>query len=255
MNQTQRLSEIIEILGAQKTCQISDLAQKFDVSEETIRRDIRVLEGKNLVYKVHGGVKLPENVFESPYIIRLNENSEAKRKVADHAAKLVKDGMSVLIDSGTTSFWLARALSHVKNMTIITNALEVARELKWRNNNRIFFAGGEINSDYCSSFGMETIDFMRKFTPEIAFLSIGAIDLKNGLMDYYLPEADLKRAIVPLARQTVILADQTKFKRPGLIHVLAFDQINRIVTDKWPEGEDLAAFQAKYETLTIDIAH
>ncbi|MFN3228751.1 MAG: DeoR/GlpR family DNA-binding transcription regulator [Asticcacaulis sp.] len=237
MNQSSRHAEILDILEVQQSCSIAELAQRFDVSEETIRRDIRQLETAGRVYKVHGGVRLPNNVFEAPYRIRTNDNAALKRIIGLSAAEMVQDGMTLLIDSGTTCFWLSKALTRARNLSIVTNAIEVAREMVGRNNARIYFAGGEVSPDYCSSFGPETQAFMKMFTPEIAFLSIGAIDTERGLLDYHLAEADLKRAVAPLAKKVVLLADHTKFNRQGLIRALDFNQIHVLVTDREPGPE------------------
>lgn len=237
MNQSNRLHELLALLEENASCSIADLAQRFEVSEETIRRDVRQLENTGRVRKVHGGVRLPDNVFEAAYHQRINENAALKRAIGIKAAEMVKDGMTLLIDSGSSAYWVAKALTKARNLTIITNAIEVARELTGRNNARVYFAGGEIHENYCSSFGPEAQNFMRQFTPEIAFFSMGAIEAKRGLLDYFLPEAELKRAIAPLARKIVVLVDSTKFERQGLIRTLDFKDIQVLVTDAEPGAE------------------
>jgi DeoR family transcriptional regulator, glycerol-3-phosphate regulon repressor len=236
MNQSARLHEILELLEVNSSCSITELALRFAVSEETIRRDVRALENSGRVRKVHGGVRLPDNVFEAAYHQRINENGALKRIIGLKAAELVKDGMTLLIDSGSSTYWLAKALK-ARNLTIITNAIEVAREMTGRNNARVYFAGGEIFDNYCSCFGAETQTFMQRFTPEIAFFSIGAIESQRGLLDYFLPEAELKRAIAPLARKVVVLVDSTKFERHGLIRTLDFKDIHVLITDADPGAE------------------
>jgi len=237
MIQSNRLHEILELLEANSSCSISDLAQRFEVSEETIRRDVRQLQNTGRVRKVHGGVRLPDNVFEAAYHQRINENAALKRAIGLKAAEMVEDGMTLLIDSGSSAYWVAKVLTKPRNLTIITNAVEVARELTGRNNAKVYFAGGEIYENYCSCFGPETQNFMRQFTPEIAFFSIGALEAKRGLLDYFLPEAELKRAIAPLARKIVVLVDSTKFERHGLIRTLDFKDVHVLITDADPGAE------------------
>lgn len=251
MHQLNRLQEILELLDSNTSCTIVELAQRFDVSEETIRRDVRQLENTGRVRKVHGGVRLPDNVFEAAYHQRINEHAAQKRVVGQKAAELVRDGMTLFIDSGSTTYWLAKALTKVRDLTIITNAFEVARELCGRNNARIFFAGGEINDNYYSCFGLETLNFVKHFAPEVAFLSIGALEAKRGLLDYLLGEAELKRAIAPLSHKVVILADSSKFERHGLIRTLDFKDIDTLVTDTDP-GPELRAVLEGVEILISD---
>jgi DeoR family glycerol-3-phosphate regulon repressor len=238
MLQETRQAEILNLLQVHRSRQISDLARHFDVSEETVRRDVRQLEDEGHAHRVRGGVTLKETAFEAPYMVRRNQNAPQKRAIALKAATMVEDGMTVLIDSGSTAYWLSRSLAKRRNLTVITNALEVAREMAGKNNCRVFFGGGEINHDYQSCFGQETENFMSAFTPEIAFFSISAVDSKRGLLDFHYPEATLKAKLAPLASKVVVLADSTKFERQGLVKTLDFDQIDAFVTDADP-GPDL----------------
>lgn len=234
MNQSNRLQEILKLLDANASCSIAELAVRFNVSEETVRRDVRQLESTGRVCKVHGGVRLPDNVFEAAYHQRINENASEKRLIAARAAEMVEDGMTLLMDSGTTTCWLARALNKVRDLTIITNSFEVVREMSGRNNTRIFFAGGEANADYCGTFGQEAQAFLQRFTPEITFFSIGAIEASRGLLDFLLEEAEMKRAIAPLSRRVVVMADSTKFERHGLIRALDFKDIHVLISNQEP---------------------
>jgi len=248
MLQETRQAEILNLLHIHRSRQISDLAQHFDVSEETVRRDVRQLEAEGHARRVRGGVKLTETAFEPPYMVRRNQNAQQKRAIALKAAALVTDGMTVLIDSGSTAYWLSKGLAKRRNLTVITNALEVAREMAGRNNCRIFFAGGEINHDYQSCFGQETERFMAGFTPEIAFFSISAVDSRRGLLDFHYPEAMLKARLAPLAAKVVVLADASKFERQGIVKALDFNQVHAFVTDAEP-GDALRRALADAEVL------
>lgn len=248
MLQETRQAEILNLLHLHRSRQISDLAQHFDVSEETVRRDVRQLEAEGHAHRVRGGVKLKETAFEPPYLIRRNQNAQPKRAIALKAAALVEDGMTVLIDSGSTAWWLSRCLAKRRNLTVITNALEVAREMAGKNNCRIFFAGGEIDYDYQSCFGRETEAFMSGFTPEIAFFSISAVDSRRGLLDFHYPEATLKAKLAPLASKVVVLADSSKFERQGIVKALDFNQVDVFVTDAAP-GAGLRQALSEAEVL------
>ncbi|MCA1934972.1 DeoR/GlpR family DNA-binding transcription regulator [Asticcacaulis sp.] len=241
MLQDTRQSEIYNLLQVHRTCTITDLAQRFDVSDETIRRDIRQLEEEGFAFRVRGGVTLKETAAEAPYLVRRNQNAEKKQAIALKAAALVEDNMTILIDAGSTSYWLSRALIKQRNLTVITNALDVAREMTGRNGCKVFFAGGEMDYDYQSCFGSETEAFMGRFTPEIAFFAIGAVDSRRGLLDFHYPEASLKAAIWSRASRVVALADSTKFERQGIIKALDFKQIDIFVTDQTPPPQLVAA--------------
>ncbi|WAC49826.1 DeoR/GlpR family DNA-binding transcription regulator [Asticcacaulis sp. SL142] len=243
MLQDTRQYAIYNLLQLHRSCTITDLAQRFDVSDETIRRDIRQLEEEGFAFRVRGGVTLKETATEAPYLIRRNQNAEKKQAIALKAAALVEDGMTILIDCGSTSYWLSKALSKQRNLTVVTNALEVAREMTGKNNCKVFFGGGEIDYDYQSCFGRDTEAFMSQFTPEIAFFSIGAVDSRRGLLDFHYPEATLKAKLGPLASRVVVLADSTKFERRGIVKALDFKQIDIFITETSPPSQLFEALQ------------
>ncbi|WP_374569799.1 DeoR/GlpR family DNA-binding transcription regulator [Phenylobacterium sp.] len=244
MTQLDRLAEILDLLQSRGACAIGELALKFGVSEETIRRDVRRLEASGRAYKVHGGVRLPDNLFEAPYQIRMNENAEAKRRVAAQAVRLVEDGMTVMMDSGSTTFWTAKALVRPRNLTIVTNSLEVAREVLGRDNNRLFFAGGEVNVDHRAAFGADAVAFAGRFVPDIAYLSIGAIDAERGFLDFHVDEAQFKRSLLADARRVAVVADHSKFGRVGAVHTASFAQVDDLIVDEEPPADIRAAAEA-----------
>jgi DeoR family glycerol-3-phosphate regulon repressor len=234
VTQSDRIKKLVALLEERGSCAIGDLALHFGVSEETIRRDVRQLEEAGRAFKVHGGVRLPDNQLEAPYRLRMREQSEAKRAIARRAARLVKDGMTVLIDSGTTSFQVARELAPLRRLTIITNNLAVASELLGRNDHRIFLAGGGVNIDYRATFDAEAIAYTRRFAPDVAFLSMGAIEAERAFLDFEPEEANYKRAVLDRARRVVVVADAVKFTRTGSVHVADFGEVHDIVTDAPP---------------------
>ena len=240
-----RQSSLLSFLEENRSASITELANLFNVSEETIRRDVRQLEAEGHVQKHHGGVRLPDNIFEAPYQLRMGEESSAKKIIGSQAAELVEDGMTILIDSGTTSCWVAKHLTRQRNLSIITNAIEVAREMVGKNNNRVYLASGEVSADYRSTFGPSAIEYAKQFQPELAFFSIGAIDAERGLLDYHMPEAEFKRAIMPFAQKNVIVADQSKFNRKGLIVTASLDLGDVFVFDALPDSTLQKALEEK----------
>lgn len=247
MTQSERIASLVTLLEARGSCSIAMLADHFAVSDETIRRDIRQLETAGRAYKVHGGVKLPDNRLEAPYQLRMQAQSDAKQVAARRAAALIEDGMTVLIDSGTTSCWVARALADRQRLTIVTNNLEVAGEMLGRNGIRVFLAGGAVNVDYRATFDAEAIRYSRQFSPDATILSMGAIDAKRGFMDFEPDEAAYKRALLDDARRIIVVADAQKFDRAGTVHVADFAQVHDLVTDI-PAPPAIAAAAARAGT-------
>jgi DeoR family glycerol-3-phosphate regulon repressor len=232
--QADRIAAILSALEEHGSCSIGSLAERFDVSEETIRRDVRQLEVNGHVIKVHGGVTLPARRLEAPYRRRLREQLDAKRAIARLAAGFVEDGATVFIDSGTTSYWVAQELGHLRNLTLVTNNLEVAAEALGQADHRVFLAGGAMNVDYRSAFDADAIAYVRRFVPDVAVLSMGAIEGKRGFLDFDPDEAAFKRAVMDRARRAVVVADHGKFAQQGTVHVADFAQIHDLVTEQDP---------------------
>ncbi len=233
VNQNERQSTMLGLLDERPHWSVAELAARFDVSDETIRRDVRHLEGLGRVQKTHGGVSLPNHLVEPPYRIRLRQQAEAKQRIAQMAAEFVEPGMTVLLDSGTSAFWVARALHDVRDLSIVTNNIGIAHEVSGRPGQRLFLAGGRIDPIYNAAFGAEAIDYCRGFVPDISFYSMGAIDAR-GFLDFDPDEAAFKRALVGRARRLVVLADSTKFHQAAALHVADFDEVGDLVTEARP---------------------
>ncbi|MBJ7319202.1 MAG: DeoR/GlpR transcriptional regulator [Brevundimonas sp.] len=253
MNQTARLDAILSALSDQGSCTIADLAAAFAVSEETVRRDIRRLEQDGAVRKVHGGVRLRDRRAEAPWRQRLNVNAEAKKQIAACAADLIEPGMTLLLDSSTTAFWMAREIASVTNLTVITNSLETAGELSATSDARLFLAGGAVNTTYRAAFGAEAAAYANRFVPDLAIFSIVAIDAARGFLDHEPEEAEYARAVLPNARKTICLADASKFEASGRIIAAEWSQVDLIVTDRTPSPDiATAARESRTDILVAD---
>ena len=242
-SQSARLTTLLELLEQRDRWSIGELAERFDVSEETIRRDVRQLEQAGRVQKIHGGVCLPGGVLEPPYRQRLRDQAEAKQRIAERALALVQPGMTLLLDSGTTTLWFARALGHVRDLTVITNSVEVAAQVLGHPGQRLYMAGGMVDPDYRASFGSEAIDYCRQFAPDLTILSMGAVDPARGFLDFDAGEAAFKRSLLAQARRVAVLCDATKFDQSGFVQVAQFGDVDDLVTDQ-PPPEEIAAAAA-----------
>jgi DeoR family glycerol-3-phosphate regulon repressor len=249
--QSARLAKLLSLLEERPIWSVAELAVRFDVSDETVRRDVRQLEKLGRAQKTHGGVSVPSNLIEAPYRVRLRESAEAKQRIGRRAAGFVSAGMTLLLDSGTTSFWMARALAGVRNLTIITNSMEIAAEVLGRPGYRLLLAGGVINSDYRAAFGAEPAAFCRRFVPDLTVLSMGAVDAVRGFLDYDADEAAFKRSLVERAQRVMVLADRTKFDKPGFIQVAEYGEVHDLVTDRAPPAATAAAAMAAGTSLYL----
>ncbi|MEX2648385.1 MAG: DeoR/GlpR family DNA-binding transcription regulator [Alphaproteobacteria bacterium] len=253
MRQSVRQSAILEAVTRFGTCSVSKLAADLDVSDETIRRDIKSLAEGGRVVKVHGGVSLPDLLRESALEQRLRENADAKKAIARLAAREVGNGSSVMLDTGSTTAFVAYALREQRDLTVVTNSIDIARALATRNGNRVYMAGGELRADDGAALGPSAAAFIEQFRVRTAILSIGAIDEHDGLMNYDLAEAAFSRVVAGRADRTIVVADHSKFGRRASVKVLPWDAINVLITDtplREPFASQLA--EANVEVLIAD---
>lgn len=250
MPPSKRQREILRLLEREGTVALSDLARKLNVSLETIRRDIKPLAGSGSLVKMHGAVSLLSTVGEAPFERRMRENSEAKRAIAAAVAATIRDGDSIMMDTGTTTSFLARELLSHRRLTVVTNSSDIARTLATLNDNKVYMAGGELRSDNGAAFGSTAIDFVSRFSVTHAIISTGAVNAE-GMMDYDLEEAEFARTVLMRGRRTLVVTDHSKFGREGLVRVSGFDAITELATDRPPPGDIAEAIEAAGARLVV----
>ena len=148
-----RQSAILKAVTEQGSCRVAALAAALGVSGETIRRDVAEMARDGLVRKVHGGVGLPDPLRESGFRHRLRQNADAKRRIAQAAAREIRDGDAIMMDTGSTTAFVAEALHDHRGLTVMTNSVDIAHGLATRNGNRVFMAGGELRADDGAALG------------------------------------------------------------------------------------------------------
>ena len=247
---SKRHGDILKLLEIDGSMAVSDLAERLGVSLETIRRDIKPLAESGAVLRMHGAVALPSALGEAPFEKRMREMSAAKKKIAECVARTITDGESLMLDTGTTTSFLARELLGHRRLTVITNSSDIARVLASVNGNRVYMAGGEIRPDSGAVFGMSAIEFIARFSVDHAIISAGAVD-PSGILDYALDEAEFARTVLSRGRRKLVVTDSSKFTRAGLIQVCAFGDISELVTDAAPPSEIAEAVRAADARLTI----
>ncbi len=234
MHPTERQTKILKTVMERGQCGIGDLANALTVSRETIRRDVKPLADEGLVVKVHGAIMVPERLREPPFERRMRANMDGKMRIAERCAAMVRDGESLMLDTGSTTCYVARALVRHRNLTVVTNSAEIAGLLATRNGNRLYMAGGELRGDDGAALGAPAIHFIEQFQVQHAVLSIGAIDKDDGLMDAHLAEAEYSRTVIRQARHRIVVSDHTKFGARGFVKVCGFDEIDTLITDSEP---------------------
>jgi DeoR family transcriptional regulator, glycerol-3-phosphate regulon repressor len=248
---SKRHADILRILREEGTVTVSSLASRLDVSLETIRRDVQPLAIQGLLVKMHGAVSLPDLHGEEPFDRRMREMADEKRAIAQRISQLIADGDSLIMDTGTTTSFIARALLDKRDLTVVTNSADIARTLATVNGNTVFMAGGQLRGDNGAAFGSAAIEFIRNFKVDHAIITIGGIDPDTGLSDYDLAEAEFAREVLRRGSSRVVVTDHTKFMRSALVKVCDLTEIDMIVTDKAPPEELAQAFEAANVTVVL----
>lgn len=250
MNPSPRHAQILGLLKEEGTIGISDLAVRLDVSLETVRRDIKPLAERGEIIRMHGSIGLPSVVGEAPFERRMRENRQAKEAIARLAASTIRDGESVMLDTGTTTSFLARALFGHRRLIVVTNSSDIARTLATVNGNKVYMAGGELRSDSGAALGFSAIEFVNRFSVDHAIISAGAINPDTGVMDYELEEAQFGLAVLRRGRRRLVVTDASKFGQKGLVQVCPFAEIHELMVDREPPQDIRAALDGAEVKVT-----
>ena len=232
---SKRHGEILKLLELQGSASIAAMARQLGVSTETIRRDVRPLVESGSVVRIHGAVGLAGQLGEAPFERRMRENAAAKKAIARHVAATIRDGDSIMLDTGTTTSFVARALIGHRRLTVVTNSSDIARTLATVNGNRVYMAGGELRSDSGAAFGSSAVDFASRFLVQHAIISAGAID-QTGIMDFDLHEAEFARMVLSRGQRRVVVSDASKFGCRGFVQVCELAAFTELITDLPPSG-------------------
>jgi DeoR family transcriptional regulator of aga operon len=240
----ERRRHILEILNRDGRVLVVDLARQFRTSQVTIRKDLDALEANGRIQRSHGGA-LPsrESALEDPSL-REKEKLHRKEKlqIAEAAVQMVREGQVVILDSGTTTTAIARALRKFKNLTIITNAVNIAAELSGSSLD-VILTGGTLRKNSFSLVGPIAEETLHRLNADILFLGVDGFDVQHGLTTPNLLEAKVNRAMMDVSRVVVAVCDSSKFGRRTLSSIAPPSDVHYLITDKGIPKQDLAAMK------------
>lgn len=245
----------LELLSALRnlggSARSSELAKHMNVSEETIRRGIKSLSKAGALERVHGGAYLIGGVGDPSYFQRMGLFQQEKRRIAKHVAKQVRGNMTVFLDVGSTTAFVAERLRKLSGLTIVTNSMGIAQTLMGTSDNRVHFLGGEMHSKERGTFGTQTEKQAQRFVFDVAVLSVDGLSAKRGASFANVAEATLSEVVAECSERVVIGMDHNKFglKAP---HVgLSPKAIHSLIVDKKPEKEMARALKSWDVALVV----
>lgn len=230
-----RREEIEKYIFVNEEVQVNELAKQFDVTPETIRSDLAILESKGVLHRTHGGAIIRNSNHETPMEIRKKERTEQKRHISYEAINFVNDDDFVFIDSSSTSFALGRLLRLKKNLTIITNSYDLL-EIIASTEHKVIFLGGVYSRLGKRTEGGYTIDMVDTMSYDVAFLGMdGCLNL-DGPATTMESALILNKHVIKRSKKVILLSDGTKFTKQGKYQYASFQDFDTIITDILPEG-------------------
>lgn len=248
----ERRRAIVDILRQSKRVLVADLAKEFRTSQITIRKDLEALDSQGLIQRTHGGA-LPiqtSALFDPTLREKEKLHRKEKGRIALAAAKMVERGQCVLLDSGTTTTAIARALKGVGGLTVVTNAINIAAELDGTEI-EVILTGGMLRKNSFSLVGPLAEQTVRQLSADIFFLGVDGFDLTAGIFTPNLLEAQVNRAMVEVSRKTVAVCDSSKFGRRSLCNIMPATSVHHVITDRGVGKHDLQAMQEAGISVTV----
>jgi len=238
----QRHHFILDRLGQQGALSVSELVKQLSVSRETVRRDLNTLAERGLLLMTHGGALAPGR-REPDVDVRETSNAEGKSAIGARAAQFVPDEASLLIDSGSTTLAVARALLARRRLTIYTNDWQIGLLLGRRNDNRVTLLGGELADNEDAAFGLDTLQQLTQYHADFAFVGAGGISVDAGLTDYSRAAAELRARMLLSASVAVVVADHSKFGRITPVKIANFERAHYVISDHAPDRKTRKAIE------------
>ena len=251
MTPTPRQSGIIQAASVDGHQTIEALAERFNVTHQTIRRDVNRLANAGLIARFHGGVRLLESTTENiAYRQRQAIAAGEKQRIARAIAARVPNGCSLIMNIGTTIEAVAHELLRHNDLRVITNNLNVAALLSGNPNCEVIVAGGVVRTNDQAIMGEATIDFIRQFKVDIGLIGISGIEPDGTLRDYDYREVRVARTIIDQSRQVWLAADHTNFSRAAMVELATLEEIDMVFTDQDPPSA-LSDLMAQHDVTCV----
>ncbi len=246
-----RREYILERISQHNRISVADVAASLDVSEETVRRDLKDLEQENFLRRVHGGAISVSSNRDDPITKRVQKQAKEKSVIAKLAVGLLSDHTSIFLHIGSTTEALARQLGRFSDLRVYTNSLNVAQIAKVHFGVSVFVAPGKLRKHESDLVGYDTIAYLQDYYFDTAFMSVAGVDAERGFMDYDEDEVRVRQTLMTCARNIVVMADSSKFGKTANMRTVTFDRVDRFITDRKPDAE----FDHKFRQAGLDVIH
>ena len=228
----ERRIQILKIVQTEGRAKVNDLVRRFKTSAVTIRNDLNELHQRGVIQRSHGGAVIQDTVFrESPVQERGKDRSGEKQRIGAMGATLVREGETIILDSGTTTLEVARHIQNIRHLQVITNGLNIAVELLSSRTIQTIIMGGSVRNDSASVVGRATEDMLEQFSADKLFLCGAGCDPSFGVSGTNLEETMANRAMLRAAREIIVVADSSKFSKRSMSLIASFAEVDLVISD------------------------
>ena len=247
----ERVAALLKLLGERKSLSVAELAERFGVSASTLRRDLQVLEEARLLERTHGGATSIREDHELPVRYRTNQRREEKAAIARVAVSRVPLGAVVGLTGGTTTTEVARQLAVRDQLTVVTNALNIAAELSIRPKVKVVVPGGVARPQSYELVGVWGAQVLRGLNIAVAIVGVDGVDPEGGLTTHDEVEAQTNAALMARARRVYVVADASKLGRVHLARIAGLDAVTEVITDASADADLVAELRARGTKVTV----
>jgi DeoR/GlpR family transcriptional regulator of sugar metabolism len=243
---------IVDLLQERGEVAVADLSDRTEVSQMTIRRDLEALELEGVLRRVHGGaIDLAMRGYAAPYSVRAKQGTDAKADIGRAAAAMLGERETVILDVGTTTLQVARALHDRRNLTVLTPSIHIANLLARHRGIRLLLTGGQITAGEGSLVGDMAEEAFSRLRFDTFVMGIGGVDVESGCTEYSLEDARVKRAALACVRRCIVVADSAKLGKVTFAQICPLERVDVLVTDGGAAPEVLAALEAEHVEVVI----
>lgn len=241
-----RRKMILKLLGSEGKVKVVELSKLFGISEVTIRSDLSELEAEGLLERTHGGAISTNRFYSNMSLIdRMKTNEEEKRKIASACSSMISNGDTIMINSGTTTFFTVQELAHVKNLTIVTNSIAIASEAGNFNNMHVILLGGNFSPRYQFIYGDDAVSQLKRYKADKLILSADGVSGEEGITTYHHQEAEVNRQMMARVNKTIIVADYSKIGRSSFTFISPIENADIIITNQKSNQTELDLIREK----------
>lgn len=251
MKSSERLQSIRSLLDIRGRVSVVELAEQYQVAQETIRRDLMKLEKNGVVRKIHGGAVSSQNKYEQSLAARFTQDIPQKHELAHLAVSFIPAGSTLFIDFGTTTNVFAEHLKELSDLTVFTNSHLIAATLSENSSCEVFVLGGRYDNQIKANLGPMVVEGIGQFFADFAVIGIGGVDPKFGFSDQNIDEATIAKAMIARSNESIVLADPSKFNRHGIAHVADFHQVDFLVSSERPDNAICATLAERGIALKV----